>query len=80
MSAKVLQESVITFAEAAAIMPMPTSVVSVGRWARRGCKGIRLESARVGGRTVTSREAVQRFLAALNGEPAEAEAAPAVPA
>ena len=37
------------------------------RWSFHGCRGIRLETARQGGRRVTSREAVARFLNQLNG-------------
>lgn len=42
--------------------PHPTTV---GRWATRGVRGIRLETVRIGGRLYTSAEAVQRFVAAL---------------
>ena len=37
------------------------------RWAKRGTRGVRLESIDIGGRTFTSLESVGRFLAKLNG-------------
>lgn len=39
------------------------------RWCLRGCRGIHLESMLIGGVRYTSREACDRFLAALNGSP-----------
>jgi hypothetical protein len=39
---------------------------TVIRWVRRGCRGVRLEAVRVGGRWVTSREALDRFVERLN--------------
>lgn len=37
------------------------------RWALRGVRGVKLESYVLGGRRFTTREACERFLAALNG-------------
>lgn len=34
---------------------------TVWRWTRRGLRGIRLETLRIGGTTYTSKEALQRF-------------------
>jgi Protein of unknown function (DUF1580) len=42
------------------------SPATVGRWARGGVRGIRLESYLRGGRRVSSREAVRRFYAATS--------------
>lgn len=48
-------------------------VATIYRWAKQGCRGVRLEAIRVGGTVCTSREAVQRFCDRLtaidNGEP-----------
>ena len=46
------------------------SPVTLWRWATKGCgkNHVRLETIRIGGRTCTSREALQRFLEALNPE------------
>jgi hypothetical protein len=47
---------------------------TVFRWATRGCRAadgtrVRLEYARIGGRLLTSRAALDRFLVALNSPP-----------
>lgn len=39
--------------------------ITVFRWATKGCRGIRLQALFIGGRRRTSRQAVERFLAAL---------------
>lgn len=38
------------------------------RWTQRGIRGHRLEAYSLGGRRYTTRQAVMRFLARLNGE------------
>ena len=73
----VLGETLLTFSEAAHRAPQigskPRSVKLVYVWADRGVKvnghQIRLESARVGGRRVTSVEAIERFLEATSATP-----------
>ena len=35
------------------------------RWMKRGVRGVRLESVRLGGSRITSREAIQRFASGL---------------
>jgi hypothetical protein len=42
---------------------------AIYRWAGKGLYGCRLETARVGGRMVTTRSAVLRFIALLSGIP-----------
>ena len=37
------------------------STATIYRWINQGCRGVRLEAARVGGRWRTSEEAIQRF-------------------
>lgn len=48
-------------------------VATAWRWVYRGCRGIKLETVCIGGRRMTSREALQRFIerttAAADGEP-----------
>ncbi len=39
------------------------------RWASRGVRGVVLETARIGGSTVTSAEALQRFVDSLSRPP-----------
>jgi hypothetical protein len=64
----VLDESTLTIAEAARIGR--TSFCSVWRWLLRGVpdpqgRRVRLEGVRVGGRWLTSKEALERFAEAL---------------
>jgi hypothetical protein len=40
------------------------------RWMLNGVGGVRLESTKIGGARYTSREAIERFVAALNHRPA----------
>ena len=72
-----LVEEILPLAEAARRLPRlragrPTHPSTLWRWASRGVRGVRLETVRVGGTTATSTEALKRFCAALNGEPAAA--------
>ena len=39
-------------------------IATVWRWVQRGCRGVKLETALVGGRRITSREAIHRFVEA----------------
>lgn len=62
----VSKENLIDFAEAARMLPRRASgktvhTRTVARWALAGVGGIVLESIRIGGCRVTSREACQRF-------------------
>ena len=58
-------ERIVTFSEAAAALPKINGrhphTSSVWRWARKGVQGVRLETRRLGGRFVTSLEALDRF-------------------
>jgi hypothetical protein len=47
----------------------PVNPSTIWRWATAGVRGIKLETVKVGGTTCTSREALQRFFARLNGQP-----------
>jgi hypothetical protein len=42
------------------------SLTTCFRWASRGCRGVVLETVRVGSRLVTSEQALERFVAALS--------------
>jgi hypothetical protein len=69
-AALLLGESLISLAQAARLFPpnrqgKPVHVTTLQRWVLDGIRGVHLEAARAGGRWVTSREAVARFLAAL---------------
>jgi hypothetical protein len=61
-----LTERTITLVEAARLVPpgrggRPTHLSTLLRWIKPGVRGVRLEAVRLGGRWVTSREALQRF-------------------
>jgi hypothetical protein len=71
-------EQIIGFAEAGRSTPNgrggTVSPETVWRWASRGVldkagENVRLESVRIGGRFVTSKEAIQRFFMAINETP-----------
>lgn len=47
----------------------PVSPSTLWRWAKRGLRGVCLEIIHVGGTVCTSREALQRFFAALSHTP-----------
>ena len=62
-------EKVLTFSEATRALPpvngkRPHSS-TIWRWARKGVQGVRLETRRLGGKFVTSVEALERFAKAL---------------
>lgn len=59
-------EQVLSLKEAARRLPRQANgkkvhVSTLHRWCSRGLKGVRLESLKLGGRLVTSVEALQRF-------------------
>jgi hypothetical protein len=63
-------ETILSIPQAAKRVPSqrngaPTHASTVLRWILKGVKGVRLEGARMGGRWVTSVEAMQRFSAEL---------------
>jgi hypothetical protein len=63
-----LSERLLTLSAAAREIPGPTGrglhVATLWRWAHRGVRGVRLETVMVGGIRYTSREALERFVAA----------------
>ncbi len=63
-----LQESLLTLKEAAKLLPGNPHYATLFRWAQKGCRGVRLESARIGGIRDTSREALARFILACSGD------------
>ncbi len=65
-----LDESIINFADAAKLLPQRRKgkkphIATLYRWASSGFRGVRLETIRIGGTLCTSREALDRFFAAL---------------
>ena len=76
MLPQVLTETVLTFAEAVTAVPtvggkqpaLPTVYVWADKGVRVGKVRVKLECAKVGGKRVTSREALDRFFEALAGQ------------
>jgi hypothetical protein len=66
-------EHLLSMTEAAKLLPGRPNVATLWRWRTSGCRGHRLETILFGGRRYTSREAIARFVAAINGEPVRAE-------
>ena len=62
-------EHIVTFSEAAKALPKINGrrphASTLWRWARKGISGVHLETRRLGGRFVTSLEALERFSATL---------------
>ncbi len=63
-------ETLISLTEAARTLPSRhpgkrLHVSTIWRWVTYGCKGIRLETCRIGGSVFTSREAIARFSQAM---------------
>lgn len=70
-----LAEELVPVTRAGQFCPSRPDPSTVCRWALKGARGIKLESIRVGGKVMTSKEAVQRFLAACNARvPSQSEA------
>ncbi len=60
-----MTEELLTLAEAARVVPSKSgrgvNASTVWRWALRGVSGTRLDVLRIGGKTYTSRQALQKF-------------------
>lgn len=69
-------ENVFPINEAPKHIPSRPSIASVWRWCLYGCGGIKLESILMGGRRLTSSEAIQRFADARTSQ-ADGTPAPA---
>jgi len=71
-----VDEQLLTMRQAAKLFPgrtgRPINVSTVWRWLLGGRRGVRLESIVCGGVRYTSREAIHRYLTALNPEQAAA--------
>src|SRR4051794_13136085 len=51
----------------------PIAPSTLWRWATHGVRGVRLETVKIGSTTCTSAEALGRFIATLNNQPAPAQ-------
>lgn len=56
-------ENLLSFSDAAAILPDRPHLSTLHRWRLHGVKGVQLETVLVGGRRYTSNEALARFIA-----------------
>lgn len=65
----VTSDDILSLADAARLLPPINGkrphVSTLWRWSRKGINGVTLEIAQLGGRIVTSREALNRFAAAV---------------
>ena len=68
-------ETLIPWQQVAKHVPGQPHVSTLHRWRLRGVRGIRLETLLIGGKRFSSREAITRFIVALNAS--DAPAAPA---
>lgn len=59
------RERLLTLEQAAQSLPGGVAASTIWRWHRHGLKGHRLETIVIGGKRLTSAEAVQRFADAL---------------
>lgn len=63
-------ETILTLSDAAKSLPRRSGrrihVSTLYRWSQRGCRGIRLETAQLGGSRITSMQALQRFCERLS--------------
>lgn len=71
-------DRLIRLSEAAKSLPTRPNASTVWRWATRGCRGIRLETVRIGGFHYVSADALRAFLDATN-EPNESPTLPKQP-
>ena len=58
----ILSENTVTLTEAAKLIPGRPHSSTLWRWHQHGSRGIKLETAVIGGRRFTSREAIERFI------------------
>lgn len=71
MGIDIESESIITLSEACRLFPPAgVSTATMARWIQRGVRGVKLSTFVIGGRRLTSREAVSRFIAAQNADEA----------
>lgn len=87
MSSSLLNEDLMPLGRAARLLPSMrdgkcVSPSTFWRWYRNGCRAVdgrlvKLQTWMIGGRRVTSREAIERFIAALSDDTPLPQPAPA---
>jgi hypothetical protein len=65
MAIDISSETLVTFSQAAALLPNRPSLATIFRWRARGIRGAKLETVRIGGGRYTSVQALERFAAAV---------------
>jgi hypothetical protein len=66
-------ETPVSMTAATKLIKSRPRLETLWRWRTSGCRGHVLETGLIGGRRFTTREAIARFLAAINGEPIRSE-------
>ena len=74
MSIDTALETLLTFEDSRTAFPgdRRLSLATLHRWRLNGVRGVRLETLLIGGLRYTSREAIERFIAAQNADDAPA--------
>lgn len=68
MTERIYDEGLFSVIEAAKHVGVQISAKTALRWCLHGIRGVRLESVKVAGRRMTSREAIRRFITATQRE------------
>jgi hypothetical protein len=63
---RIFNEDVISIQDARSLFPIQPHPSTISKWSSIGARGVFLETPLLGGKRVTSREACERFLEALN--------------
>ena len=66
---RLMDEGLCSVTKAASDIGVSISSKTALRWCLNGARGVRLESLKVGGRRMTSRAAMRRFIAAIQDKP-----------
>lgn len=61
-----LAEDMIPLKEVRDELPGRIDISTIWRWAQRGVGGIKLETVKIGGKKLTSRQALTRFISATS--------------
>ncbi len=59
---QLLTEDLLGMNEVPPVLQKRVNVSTVWRWANRGIKGVKLETIKLGGKTLTSQQALTRFI------------------
>ncbi len=62
-----LTENMMSLKDATKYIPTRPNISTVWRWSIKGTRGVKLETILVGSQRYTTKEAISRFLASLNG-------------